>query len=400
MKDSNTLTKLIFTGGLNQLVMAVIGLARVPLVIGTFGTESFASYSAAIGFWTLIAAVGESARQRIRIFEFSGFSSSLYSKILWQSLGIAAILSGLIGAIFLNFGNQVSPDLGTFSVALACGLIYIPFAMAIGKLEGQFKFASTNLTIASGQIIGFFITIVGCYSEQIWLVGVSVLIPFFLPGVLSWLLGIVRRNGYETSGTIRDYNGVQKDTRSLLLLVLISETLVYAVDGALVLKFAGPNEAAIFAIVQRIASVFAILPIIVAPLSSSLNIKDGTKALKKQVQRIQVLAGVGLFAVALSAGGFLFSFLSKGHLQLNYWTLLAASASGLVLAMTTTEIQSATSSNAIRLKARVTPALALTNLILTASLCPIIGATAAFLTTGTGQLVYFVLIRNQRRVRI
>jgi len=397
LNKSSVLAKLIFSGGLNQAISALVGLLRVPLVLGTFGVEAFASYTAAIGFWTLIAAVGESAKQRVRILEFSSSSDVSFRKIFFQSTAVAVIAGLALGSIFINFGQASSPDIGTFSVAVSCGILYVPMAMAMGRLEGRFKFGTANLSLAVGQIIGFFISVLACNTHQIWLVGFSVLFPFFLPGIISFTLDtrVNRKNRLKTNEI--NSEGSQKDSRALLLVVLLCETLVYAIDGALVLRYAGPTEAAIFAVVQRIVSVFAILPIVIAPLAASIQHSETGSKLKSVVQRIQVVGGVLLFTSVMMGGGFFFSFLAKNKLELGFWTLLAACGSGLVLALTTTQIQSATSSREVSLKALLTPCLAIVNIGSTIILSPIIGATAAFLSTGVGQIFYFAIIKRQSR---
>ena len=174
---SNTklLSKVLLSGGLNQAVMALFGFLRVPFVIGTFGTAVFASYTASLGFWTLIAAVGESARQRVRIIKFSDGSTQFNQKILWQSVGCALGVGIITGTFFIYSGEDLAPDLGTFIVSMVCGVAYIPFAMALGRLEGELRFASANIVFSVGQLIGFLVTILGCVYGQIWLVGFSVL---------------------------------------------------------------------------------------------------------------------------------------------------------------------------------------------------------------------------------
>jgi len=183
----------------------------------------------------------------------------------------------------------------------------------------------------------------------------------------------------------------------LLLLVLFSETLVYAIDGALVLRFAGATEAAIYAVVQRISAVFAILPIIMAPLTSALNLREGISDLETKVRKIQIYFGSGLAALVMIFGFPLFHFLSSGQLVLDVWTLVAASCTGLILAATTTEIQSATTTRLIRVKASTASVVACCNIGLTILLCPFIGATAAFVSTGFGQLVYFFVVKEFRK---
>lgn len=396
MNNSNLIRKLVVSGGVNQLAIAFVGLLRVPLVISTFGTEKFASYAAALGFWTLIAAIGESARQRIRILEFADSNRESSRMVLWQSVGLACATGILSAFVFLNLGGSSSPDLFTFAVAFSCGIIYVPFAMSMGRLEGQFKFSTANFYLAVGQVLGFLITLLGCFLGQIWLVGFSVLFPFFLPGVIGYLIRFKKpQSGFITK--IEPNSSTQHNDRPLLLLVLFSETLVYAIDGALVLRFAGSEQAAIFAVVQRIVSVFAILPMVIAPLSSALNIKQGMAGLKSAVLKIQIYSGLALSTFVMLLGPILFNLLSHGQLQLNMWTLTVACMSGLILALTTTEIQSATSSKLVSLKATVVSIVAIFNISVTVALGPSLGATAAFISTATGQLLYFTSIRIYRR---
>lgn len=397
MSNNKLLGKVILSGGLNQAITAILGLVRVPLVISTFGSSSFASYAAALGFWTLIAAVGESARQRVRILKYAGNLGYAYRKILLQSVFVAVAAGGALGAIFLSIGGEVRPDKETFSVALICGILYIPFAMEVGRLEGDFKFATANLVISIGQLLGFCLTLVACYLGQIWLVGLSVLFPFFLPGILLVLKGLGGRRENESQSISQIRTDPQTGTHPMMLVVLLAETLVYAIDGALVLRFAGPSEAANYAIVQRIAAVFAILPIIVAPLSAALNLKEVVDKLSTKVSRMQTYVGLFLAILVMSVGFPLFQFLSHGKLNLSVWTLLAACGSGFILAATTTEIQSATSSRLIRVKAKMASGLALFNICFAILLCPFIGATAAFLGTGIGQILYFSVVRKVRK---
>lgn len=397
MSNARLVLRLLLSGGIHHIAILLVGLIRVPLVITYFGTETFASYAAALGFWTLIAAIGESARQRIRILEFSKSSDAYKSKILWQSVGLAFLVGIVAATIFICLGGKAAPDIGTLSVAFVCGVMYVPFAMAIGHLEGQFKFATTNLTLAVGQIVGLLISIWGCVLGQIWIVGFSVLIPFFIPGLVAYAMSF--RNAStdlsitDESSNVNDQNG----SRTLLLLVLFSETLVYAIDGALILMFAGPEQAAIFAVLQRIVAVFAILPIVVAPLASSLNIRQLNTSLKQLVSRIQIYTGLALFAIVMAIGLPIFSVLSQGQLQLSFWTLTCACASGLILALTTTEIQSATSSRLIRTKAATASMVALCNISITVGLSPFIGAAAAFVSTGAGQVCYFLAVKRSKR---
>lgn len=397
MNNSRLILRLLLSGGLNQIAVVVVGFIRIPLVIGTFGTGTFASYAAALGFWTLIAAIGESARQRVRILEFSNLGGSHNSKILWGSLGLAFLVGNLSAILFFNLGGQDTPDIGTFAVAFACGVLYVPFAMAMGRLEGQFKFATTNLTLAAGQVLGLLVSIWGCLIGQIWVVGLSVLVPFFVPGIITFLRAIK-----QDSSRSKRLDGQKStcdaiDSRPLMLLVLFSETLVYSVDGALILMFAGPEEAAIFAVLQRIVSVFAILPMVVAPLATSLNIQEPNHELKKTVSRIQFYAGLSLSLTVMVLGIPAFNLLTQGQLDLSIWTLAAACTSGLILAVTTTEIQSATSSKLVRTKATTVSILAVLNITLTVVLCQFIGAAAAFLSTGIGQIIYFLAVKQARR---
>jgi len=397
MNNSRFIIKLLLSGGLNQIAVVIVGFLRVPLVISTFGTETFASYAAALGFWTLIAAIGESARQRVRILEFSNLSGFYNSKILWGSLGLA-FLTGILSAIlFIYIGRQETPDVGTFVVAFACGVLYVPFAMAMGRLEGQFKFAITNLTLAAGQGIGLLISIFGCLVGQIWVVGLSVLVPFFVPGIVTVLHAIRQKS--PRNNRLDGQKGVSDaiDSRPLMLLVLFSETLVYSIDGALILMFGGSEEAAIFAVLQRIVSAFAILPMIIAPLATSLNIREAQNDLKKTVSKIQIYAGLCLSITVMGLGIPAFNLLAQGQLELNVWTLAAACTSGLILAVTTTEIQSATSSKLVRTKATTVSIVAILNITLTVVLSPFIGAAAAFLSTGFGQIIYFVAVKQAKR---
>jgi len=397
--NSKLLKNILLSGALNHALIALLGIFRVPLVIGTFGTAVFASYTASLGFWTLIAAVGESARQRVRIINFSGNSSRFNQKILWQSVGCSLGIGVLTGAFFFYAGGDVAPDLGTFIVAMLCGVIYIPFAMALGRLEGEFRFTSANVVFSVGQLIGFLVTLLGCFTGQIWLVGFSVLLPFFLPGVFSALTYFTNRNrrAEQSHAQVGSVEMEENGSRSLLLAVLFFETLVYAVDGALVLRFAGPTEAATLAIVQRISAVFGILPIIMAPLATALNLKESVKHLSTKVKKIQIYFGLALVVFVMFIGFPLFQFLSNDKLELNPWTLVAASVTGLILASTTTDIQSASSPSLIRVKATTTAILACCNILFTIALCPIIGATAAFLSTGIGQLIYFSVVKGFRR---
>jgi hypothetical protein len=397
MNNSRLILRLLLSGGLNQIAVVVVGFIRIPLVISTFGTETFASYAAALGFWTLIAAIGESARQRVRILEFSNLGGSHNSKILWRSLGLAFLVGNLCAILFFNIGGQETPDIGTFAVAFSCGVLYVPFAMAMGRLEGQFKFATTNLTLAAGQVLGLLVSIWGCLIGQIWVVGLSVLVPFFVPGIITFLRAIKQDSSRSKRLDGQKSTSDAIDSRPLMLLVLFSETLVYSVDGALILMFASAEEAAIFAVLQRIVSVFAILPMVIAPLATSLNIREPKYELKKTVSRLQFYAGLSLSLTVMVLGIPAFNLLTQGQLDLSIWTLAAACTSGLILAVTTTEIQSATSSKLVRTKATTVSILAALNITLTVVLCQFIGAAAAFLSTGIGQIIYFLAVKQARR---
>jgi len=398
--DSNgnaLLGKVLASGATNQVVMALIGFLRVPLVIGTFGPELFASYSAALGFWTLIAAVGESARQRVRIISFSADPRKMLLRILLQSTGVGSLIIVASSLMITGFGSLSSPDLPTFTVAMVFGIFYIPFAMAIGHLEGQFKFASTNFLFTAGQLIGLLVTLLACSLGQIWLVGISVLIPFFIPGLWKFSRLLFPKAPSNSAAIANDEAFFETGSRPMLLLVLLAETLVYAIDGALILRFAGHDQAAIFAVVTRIAAVFAIVPMMVAPLSTALNLRDNLSLSFRKVNQLQRLVGLFLWLFVLVAGRVIFEFLANGQLEYNFWTLLAASTSGLILTFTTTEIQSATSAKLVKIKSLVMSLVATFNIILTISLSPFIGASAAFISTGVGQLIYFAAVSTVKR---
>lgn len=391
------LAKVIGSGAVNQIIMAGVGIIRVPVVIVSFGPELFASYSAALGFWTLIAAIGESARQRVRIVTFSGPRLADYRKILIQSLVAASLVAILCFIIFLAFDKNSAPDSLTFLTAMIAGVTYIPFAMGIGRLEGQYRLASANLLFSVGQVLGLLLTFCACQLQAIWLVAVSVLVPFFIPGLCFFFVYLTTNLTHGQNLIAKERSVKKESQRPLLLLVLFAETIVYAVDGAIILKLAGHEEAASFAITSRISAIFAVLPIIMAPLSSSLDLGSEKGVSARQISLLQKSVGLGLWSGILIFGELFFNSLAHNKVQFSFFTLLAASTSGLILTLTTTEIQRAVSSDLIRVRAIATPLVAILNLSLTATLCPFLGATASFLSTGLGQLIYFLVVRRHRR---
>jgi hypothetical protein len=248
-----------------------------------------------------------------------------------------------------------------------------------------------------GQIIGLLLTVVACQVNAIWLSGISVLVPFFVPGLWTFAKFLLNGKSLKRSQVAEAIKIDKVETRSLLLIVLFAETLVYAIDGALVLKYAGHDEAAVFAVTVRISAVFAIVPMIVAPLSSSLNLRSGEGLSSRNVNFLQRSVGLTLWVVIMLIGGPAFNFLSHGELQFDFWTMAAACTSGLILAFTTTEIQRATSLKMVKTKSILTSIVAFFNIVFTISVCPWIGATAAFVSTGIGQLIYYVVIRLCRK---
>lgn len=387
--------RVLAAGATSQLALVLVGFIRLPFIVSTFGSTQFATFSSSLAISFLLLSVSEALRRTARELSKSNeLRKSDFLKLAWPHVALVFVASFLLIAGVAMTHERVKPDITILILVCASGFVAIPVSFVIGCVEGQGQLTLVSQWTTILTLLSLPLTMIGCSLHSIIIVGLASVLPSSIPGLAA----------------IRQFNKVPNQNyparpENLLLLrnsylsITASETLVYAVDGIVILAIAGPADASVFAIVQRVASAFAVAPVALAPYLAIYSSNQKSDKSVRLVQTVQVAIAVCLAISMLGGREFIFGLLSGGEIQPNATVVLSAVANGLVLSLCGPVIQSVTTGRPLIKRAKLAPLVAVSGLILNVLLIAILGASGAFIATAISTVLYALATALILRVR-
>lgn len=384
--------KLLSLGTASQLVFVLVGVFRTPIIISALGVNKFGTYVAVLGCWAVLAAVGEGYRARMRQLDREAgikFSDLILQYLRSSWIAIFSFLPAVALLLFASFQERNSIDWPLFFLVTSLGYLYPLFSGAVGFIEAKAKFMWFHASTIIAQVFSLAAVFAVASQKNVYLFALATLLPAFIPGLIA-ILRMVSSSETISNNNLQDiHSHIHKYS-----LVLVFETLAFSLDSTLVLAFLGAQFAAEFAITQRIMFVYAIVPVVLAPLVAHKGGRGIEASWIRKIQLKQTLfaALISIFVVTFSPWAIVF--LSGGLLEPNFWLIFAGCLNGLVGAFASTHIQAASSEAAIGRRLTGTILLFVSSTITSILLFPVLGLVAPFVGTIVGTIFYWYISKK------
>jgi hypothetical protein len=385
--NPNIILKLLTSGAGAQLTTGLVGLLRIPAIVTMLGSAEFGRYAASMGLWSFFSIAGEVSRQRIRqASATNALTKSLLKATIIRNLllGFSLVAAALFVILILaGFSIDFPANISIFLLVAILSLAYVPSAAAVGVAEGRLGFASVSNVTSITQILSLPLTWAGCYLESPLLVAVSALLPFLAPGFYQ-----IGKNILKDLPSVPKEAEIKIGLNYKFMVIIVADTVVYALDTIIVLSIGGPIQAAQHALMQRIGVIFSMLPTLLGPFVAVLHsLPEPEKAFK----RIRFLVlGAGIIAsTALYFAAPVFSqLLSGGQIEIPQSLLVCCILYGLAFSFCNPFVNAATNGRKFSARFQMAPVFAATSIALDVLLVPLFGAAGAFAASLVGLLVY------------
>lgn len=379
--------RLFSYGLLAQATIAVTSIVRIPIVVSSLGVEGFAGFASALGCWVLASALGEGLRVHSRREAASNGLSLINPGLSYRGalplIVISTIFSiGVVASV--NLAYQIVDPLVLILVFVA-SCLYPLSSSFVGAYEGMKNFTWLHKSLIIVQVLSFVSTILSSFlNSQLALVA-SVVLPSFISGVYAYIK--VRKNlrrGIDTEQVDRRKDSDHKK----FIAISLFENLAYSLDTTIVLSIAGPVKATVFNLMQRLAVVFSIVPMILSP---KLAVQSATRfdpkiTLKYQKHQAAIATLLSIPLVLFSP--WFFTIISGGDVAADPLVSAMAVFNGVVGSWLSPLTQSMIQKELLKFRAAMAFAYAGLSTALTFLCVAMIGPAGAFLATALALSCY------------
>lgn len=326
--------------GVSQVVIALGGFLRIPLIVNYLGAPGYGIVVAVTGLCGLVLALADGVTQSARVLAAQTGTGTAVSSIrelrrLQWVLFLAVLLAAslLVGAqVGLGIGIAGYIGFGIMGASLA-----LPVASARGLLDALGKSPSTHIAQTSTALIGvplLFLALPLSASTSLacFISGVGLALPMVVARLQLWRAVRGRPNeclceplAYRSFVTMGLWSG--------------ASLLGYAFDPAIVASLGSPSEAATFGLSARIMTIAMMLPLALTGMLTArfsalwaLGDPNHVRTTLRRMTKWLFLAGVatGVLCLALSAP--LTRWLGKGEIEYDLTTTVGLAVASLVSA--------------------------------------------------------------------
>jgi O-antigen/teichoic acid export membrane protein len=381
-------------------LLALIGLIRMPLVIGSLGISKFAGYSAALGLWAVVAAIGESSRANARqVTSDKGIANFDTTQAFTSTLLLSVVTIAISGFIIVS-GNPHSQlvDMKALSCFALGAILYPFFAIRIGIREGLGKFSWFQISTITSQLLSLATCLVFIPFHDSFLFAISFVVPALLPGLYATL-----KSRGEIAGKPKIFRrrvGLLPEAQAFKFSVIsVSETIAFTLDPAIVLGTVGAIASAQFALTQKFCVAFAIVPMVLAPVIAVSNSSRYSKSSVKRFQRIQGLTALVIGAGLLVASPMLFDIFSHGALAMDYQILFFGCLNGVVGSYLSPILQAKIQKGVLSRRSVAAAIYAVASIALSFLFAKLVGAPGPFLASSVTLTAYVLFMSGGKSSR-
>lgn len=379
--------QLLTFGLLAQALIALTSIIRIPIVVSSLGVEGFAGYASALGCWVLASALGEGLRAHSRRDAAATGLSQLNPGLTYRRalplILISTIFSiGVVASV--NLAYQIVDPLVLILVFVA-SCLYPLSSSFVGAYEGTKNFTWLHKSLIVGQLLSFIATIATSFVHSQLALVASVVFPSFLSGVYAYVK--MRQNSDNKTKTRLRVSDKDSDNKKFIAISLF-ENLAYSLDTTIVLSIAGPAKATVFNLMQRLAVIFSMVPMILSP---KLAVENATRFDKKVTSKYQKRQSIIAAAVSIPLVLFspwLYHIISSGEVEADFLVAVMAAINGVLGSWLSPLTQSMIQKDILKFRAAISFAYAGLSTALTFLLVVMIGPAGAFLATAIALSCY------------
>jgi len=374
-----------------QFVVILLGFAKSKLIFSQIGAEKFSQIAVYLSVWLLFGLVGESERSLIRQLspnDGEAFADIIVGRMKSSAKVIIIIFIILLVVIHLLIGSSLTRQFLYLFVIAFGGFIYSVVSLFVGRTESQGSIVRVNVIIIIGNIVTFPIFIFFLH----FMGSIGVLVSFVLSSCSTGLYLVFKFHVVHRIGKLA-FAKVASGRVSPFLLILLFESLGYAVDSLLVSSNFDANHVTVFSLVQKVSIIFGLLPISLSVVRSLNNANRANKS------SIKLMFWVGLSFTFVSSLIFLvvvpivISIITANSIRAPLNLLYAFVFAGVTGILTAQTVDSANALKDTKVRTRIIVPLSLLNLILSYFGFHYLGFAAPIWVNGIIQLVYAFSIK-------
>jgi len=392
--------KLLMIGLLAQATMGLTSIIRIPIVVSSLGVEGFAGYASALGCWVLASALGEGLRVHSRRETAANGLANLKPGLAYrQALPLILISTifaiGVVATVNLTYRIV---DAWVLILVLVASFLYPLSGSFVGAYEGMKNFTWLHKSLIIGQLLSFVATIATSYLHSQLALVASVVLPSFLSGIYAY----VKIRELRNCEVDPNQDGYKRDSdNKKFIAIALFENLAYSLDTTIVLSIAGPVKATVFNLMQRLAVLYSIVPMILSPKLAveSASRFDPKITLKYQKQQAFIAALASIPLVLCSP--WVYAVISSGEVKADLLVCAMAAVNGVVGSWISPLTQSMIQKDILKFRVSISFGYAGLSTALTFLCVAVIGPAGAFFATALALSCYvlamWVIYRQRRR---
>lgn len=331
------------TGLLLQGLNAILSLIKVPIVIQNLGQDDYVGIATTIAFWSYLSFQGEVTRKSSRV-EFATDGSWLRIQTYMPTFCISVVVGSLL----------LSGDVGQNALSSKCfdalllglfGLTYAYTARSIGVLEGRGQVNLVNTIQIISQVVTFPFFLLAAYSQNYLLVVLSFLFSYTSAGLVLFFYCNLRM-----PEKLRNYRSFKfSNWNEITLWELVPVTLF----PFIVSRVSSEESALHFFVYQKFSILFAVLPVALLPITSTLKLQKEKKKIKGNLYALSIAFLLPIISIIIFFHHRIISFVSAGSVTPSPLFLLATIFSGTAGVLTSQIQNSASSGIDLKIRLRV-----------------------------------------------